>query len=126
MTRSESEKGFTLIEIVIAIVIIGILSAIAIPKYEDMREEARTATIKGQLGTIRAAIAIQYAKNALSGTASFPALSGTIFMEGTVPKEPVNRSNTVKTTPGIDNAGGWQYSQTTGLVKANLNAYSSY
>jgi len=126
MNRIESEKGFTLIEIVIAIVIIGILSAIAIPKYEDMREEARTATIKGQLGTIRAAIAIQYAKSALGGTAAFPTLNGTIFMEGSVPKEPVNRSNAVKTTGGVDNAGGWQYTAATGLVKANLNAYSSY
>ena len=126
MNRLRSENGFTLIEIVIVIVIIGILAAVAIPKYEDMREEARSATIKGQLGTIRSAIAIQYAKNALSGSASFPTLNGTIFMDGNVPKEPINSSNAVKTTTGVDNAGGWQYTQSTGIAKANLNAYSSY
>jgi prepilin-type N-terminal cleavage/methylation domain-containing protein len=126
MGRKHSESGFTLIELVIVIVILGILAAVAIPKYEDMREQARVATLKGQLGSIRSAIAIQYARNALNGSATFPTLDGTIFADGRVPKDPVNNSQAVKTTPGIDNVGGWQYNSTTGVVKANLNAYSSY
>ena len=126
MFRKNTESGFTLIELVIVIVILGILAAVAIPKYEDMREQARVATLKGQLGAIRSAIAIQYARNALNGSATFPTLDGTIFADGRVPKEPVNNSSAVKTSAGIDNAGGWQYNSTTGMVKANLNAYSSY
>lgn len=126
MFRKNTESGFTLIELVIVIVILGILAAVAIPKYEDMREQARVATLKGQLGAIRSAIAIQYARNALNGSATFPTLDGTIFADGRVPKEPVNNSAAVKTSPGIDDAGGWQYNSTTGMVKANLNAYSSY
>lgn len=126
MVRKHSQSGFTLIELVIVIVILGILAAVAIPKYEDMREQARVATLKGQLGSIRSAIAIQYARNALNGNATFPTLDGTIFADGRVPKDPVNNSQAVKTTPGIDDAGGWQYNSTTGVVKANLNAYSSY
>ena len=35
-------------------------------------------------------------------------------------------ANAVKTTPGVDDAGGWVYTQATGNVKVNLNAYSSY
>lgn len=126
MHRSKSERGFTLIELVIVIVILGILAAVAIPKYEDMREQAQVATIKGQLGSIRSAVAIQYARNALNGNAVFPVLDGTIFADGHVPKEPVNNSNAVKTTPGIDNTGGWQYTAATGIVKINVAAYSSY
>ena len=126
MVRNKSESGFTLIELVIVIVILGILAAVAIPKYEDMREQARVATLKGQLGAIRSAIAIQYARNALNGSATFPVLNGTIFAEGVVPKEPVNNSNAVKTKAGVDDAGGWQYTAATGIVKANINAYSSY
>ena len=126
MNRKQGESGFTLIELVIVIVILGILAAVAIPKYEDMREQARVATIKGQLGSIRSAIAIQYARNALNGSPTFPTLDGTIFADGRVPKEPVNNSDAVKTTPGIDGSGGWQYNATTGVAKANLSAYSSY
>jgi prepilin-type N-terminal cleavage/methylation domain-containing protein len=126
MVRSKDESGFTLIELVIVIVILGILAAVAIPKYEDMREEARVATLKGQLGSIRSALAIQYARNALSGSATFPTLTGAIFSDGNVPKEPIDNSNAVKTTAGVDDTGGWVYTQATGLVKANLNAYSSY
>jgi type II secretory pathway pseudopilin PulG len=112
---------------VIVIVILGILASVALPKYEDMRENARSAAIKGQLGAIRAAIAIQYAKASLtSGSASFPSLAGTIFADGQIPLEPVTNVRTVKTTSGVDNTGGWQYTQATGLVKCNLNSYSSY
>ncbi len=121
-----SDRGFTLIELVIVIVILGILAAVAIPKYEDLQEQARSATLKGQIGSIRSAIAIQYGRNALNGAASFPTLTGVIFADGNVPKEPIMKSNAVKTTPGVDNAGGWQYTQVTGMVKANLSAYSSY
>lgn len=126
MCRKNAKAGFTLIELVIVIVILGILAAVAIPKYEDMREQARVATMKGQLGGIRSAIAIQYARNALNGSSSFPTLNGTIFADGNVPKEPVNNSNAVKTTAGVDDAGGWQYIVATGIVRVNLNAYSSY
>jgi prepilin-type N-terminal cleavage/methylation domain-containing protein len=126
MYRKKTESGFTLIELVIVIVILGILAAVAIPKYEDMREQARVATVKGQLGSIRSSIAIQYARNALNGAATFPVLDGTIFADGRVPKEPINNSNAVKTTAGVDNTGGWQYTAATGIVKINVSAYSSY
>jgi len=126
MRRMKSEAGFTLIELVIVIVILGILAAVAIPKYEDMREQARVATIKGQLGSIRSAVAIQYARNALNGSSHFPTLDGSIFAEGRIPKDPIMNSSAVKATPGVDNMGGWIYTQSTGIVKVNLSAYSSY
>ena len=125
-TVPRNDAGFTLIELVIVIVILGILASVAIPRYEDMREQARVATLKGQVGSIRSALSIQYARNALTSGPAFPVLDGTIFADGNVPREPVMNSSAVKTTAGIDNAGGWQYTQASGMVKPNLNAYSSY
>ena len=69
------EKGFTLIELVMVIVILGILAAVAMPKYVNMQDEAKSAAAKGVIGTIRSAIAIQYAKTALSGTPAFPVIA---------------------------------------------------
>jgi len=54
---------------------------------------------EGTARSIRSAIAIQYARNALNGAAGFPTLTGAIFADGNVPKEPVNNSSAVKTMP---------------------------
>lgn len=126
MNLKRNEGGFSLIELVIVIVILGILAAVAIPKYEDMRENARVATLKGELGGIRATLSIQYAKSALTGTPTWPALTGSIFADGVIPKDPVKNSNAVKTSGAVDNAGGWLYNASTGVVQANLTGYSSY
>ena len=52
--------GFTLIELMIVISIIGILAAIAIPKFADLVRKAQEGATKGNLGTIRSALSIYY------------------------------------------------------------------
>ena len=42
-----SQKGFTIIELVVVIVILGILAAVAFPKFQDLPGDAKTAVLNG-------------------------------------------------------------------------------
>lgn len=55
---ARKEKGFTLIELVMVIVILGILAAFALPRFADLGGDARGSTIEGAAGSVKSAAAI--------------------------------------------------------------------
>ena len=63
-----TNKGFTLIELIMVIVILGILAAFALPRFADMSSDAKDASIKGLAGSIKSAMAISHAAYLIDAT----------------------------------------------------------
>lgn len=63
----KKQSGFTLIELVIVIIILGILAVTAAPKFLNLQDDARTATLKGVEGSLNSAAAMVYSKAVIAG-----------------------------------------------------------
>lgn len=58
----KNQKGFTLVELMVVVVIIGILTAIAVPQYSNIKERSEQSAVVANLRTIEAAIMMHYAE----------------------------------------------------------------
>jgi MSHA pilin protein MshA len=121
-------KGFTLIELVMVIVILGILAATALPRFVDLSSKAKESAAKGALGGIRAALAIAYTSNAVYGSAGWPSsIAASLFADNNVPKEPFSNTNAVAAGSNPSGTtGGWLYDSGTGRAWINHSQYSTY
>ena len=115
-----SKKGFTLIELMIVVAIIGILAAIAIPKFAELIRKSSEGASKGNLGALRSAMSIYYGD--MEGV--YPATVGALTIGGKyltvippakAPNYHVDGSAIVLLTAAAapSDAGGWYYNDET-------------
>lgn len=141
MAVSRRSQAFTLVEILIVVVILGILAAIVIPQFTNASESAKASSLVSQLQTIRSQLELyqvqhngQYPKLAelwtnLTSKTNLPAdpiaNSGDVAADGKfgpyLQQEPVN-SFAESSAVADDTSGGWQYNEATGQIVACLPA----
>jgi prepilin-type N-terminal cleavage/methylation domain-containing protein len=134
LSRIRSHSGFTLIELIIIIVVLGILAAVAIPKYQDITNEAKAAACKGALGNMRSGVSIYYANQIVkTGTPTWPPIDslrtvGTVIIQS-LPANPYQLATSAPdsivtgVTKGtvVGARGGWAYKPSTGEIWPNTN-----
>ena len=82
MIRSK-QQGFTLIELIMVIVILGILAATALPKFVDLGSDARKSTIEAVAGGVKSAIAITRSAYLVKGDNTLTTINSVLVSAGT-------------------------------------------
>ncbi len=98
-----SSQGFSLIELMIVVVIIGILAAIAIPNYISMQDRAKEGSVRANAHSVQLAVEDFAVQNNGTYPADNAAILASMFPGGSFPKNPFTGANDAI----IDATAGW-------------------
>jgi len=132
MRRTKS--GFTLVELVVVILILGILAAVAAPKLFDTATEARTNGTKQSLTVLRDSIELYKAQNGSYPPAATLATALRPFLKGPFPAVQIGANKNANVAASTQDplvapeagGAGWAYNQTTGEIVINEAAYIAF
>jgi general secretion pathway protein G len=124
-------KAFTLVEVLIVVIVLGILAAIVLPQFTDASSDAKLSSLKTNLQTIRGQLQlykIQHDDN-WPALATFTAeMTTEISNKGpyllSIPNNPYTETNTMGA--GALDSSAWYYNETTGVFRANDTGHDSY
>ncbi|MFZ1684990.1 MAG: prepilin-type N-terminal cleavage/methylation domain-containing protein [Candidatus Zixiibacteriota bacterium] len=134
MISTGDHRGFTLIELVIVIVVLGILASVAVPKYRDVTNQAKESACRSSLSSLRQGIVLWQANNIIkTGVKTFPPRDSLatvgIVMSQTIPPNPFQDDSKAPdsivtgVTKGVvvGTRGGWAYKASTGQIWPNTS-----
>ena len=120
---NRKQSGFTLIELVMVIVIIGVLSAIIVPNFVDYVGKSAASTTKANLQMLRSAIQAYRSENSSQSPKRLDTLIPLYLPE--LPEDGV-KERSREIDPPANGDGGWIYDRITGNVRPNLFGNDAY
>ncbi len=125
--------GFTLIELMVTVAIIGVLASIALPRFANLVVKSKEAAVKGTLGSLRSAISLYYSNNegVFPASAAFLDTSltqGSKYLHSIpyIAVPPIaNHANTDQVTGALVDNGQWFYVSTQGFAAVSCTHLDS-
>jgi type II secretory pathway pseudopilin PulG len=120
LAKSRGLRAFSIVEVLIVVVMVGIMAAILIPQFGGVTQDAKAGAVEGALAGVRSGIAGFRSKAILSGVPPFPTISELTtvgrVLQTPIPKNPYNNLATVQAVTqaqaaarAVVGTAGWNY-----------------